>query len=246
MGPNEALAFLASDAYHPRRWKLSMMQLPGMVTSDGRFARLLSRQPAQKPLHDTALLEAEEWLAAPSLGALVPGWLIVLPRRPALNFRRWAEGSQSPLAALSEVASGLGLSPTDYIWFEHGPQAERTQVGCGVDYAHLHMLVRPPFAFDQLVSEVQADGLLAWTESKADSAYVQLDIETSYLALGQGQRALVATEVECAGSQYLRRAVARVIGRDYAWNYRTFPQHKNIASTVEIVRCLKDNAAIRG
>jgi hypothetical protein len=61
-------------------------------------------------------------VVAPTLGAIVPGWLIIVPRKAALNFRHWHEKQlKSPEAVIGEVLTHLGLAAEDIIWFEHVP-----------------------------------------------------------------------------------------------------------------------------
>lgn len=211
-----------------------------MTGTEGRFARLLGEFASRRPLYDTPILKSATWVAGPSLGALLPGWLIVIPRRAALNFRQWSEAGGSPLSILAELGFELGLGPLDYIWFEHGPRLEGTAVGCGVDYAHLHVLIRPPFSFDEFAANLCSDADLCWQQVCPDSIYAPSHSAVSYFAVGQGPRALFASEVESAGSQYIRRAVARLVGLESSWNYREFPQHENIQKTVELVDQLRD------
>lgn len=207
--------------------------------SEGRFARLLSGERNEDFLHDQVLLEDRDWVVAPSLGALVPGWLIVLPRRPALNFRRWSDGGGDPISVLSAVALRLGLQTEDYVWFEHGPGELGTTVGCGVDYAHLHMLIRPPFALETLIEGAVAGADIQWTESRANDAFSGLPSHASYLVIGGGDRAVFAENVESVGSQYLRRVVSRITGNESQWNYRLHPQHQNVALTARSVSAMR-------
>lgn len=215
------------------------MSAAQLQQSEGRFARLLSGERNDVSLHDQVLLEDQDWIVAPSLGALVPGWLIVLPRRPALNFRRWADGGGDPVSVLSAVALRLGLQAEDYVWFEHGPGELGTTVGCGVDYAHLHILIRPPFPLETLIEAAVAGTDLQWSESRPADAFNRLPSHASYLVIGGGDRAVFAENVESVGSQYLRRVVSRITGNEGQWNYRLHPQHQNVASTAQSVSAMR-------
>lgn len=237
-----ALANSLRGAYHDRRGTRQMTKLSEKTSTEGRFARLLASTIKVRPLHDTPLLESEDWVAAPSLGALIPGWLIVLPRAAALNFQQWSRADRTPLSVLASVAYQLGLKSHEYIWFEHGPRAKGTTVGCGLDYAHLHILINPPFTFNQLVDCVRSDDRVAWNDVQADDVYSRSAASGSYFAIGHGSRAFLASDVEVAGSQYIRRAIANLVGLSDTWNYRAFPHHENIQKTVDLVQGLKDAA----
>ena len=216
------------------------MHLSKKISTEKRFTRLLAHQTGDRPLYDTPVMESQTWVVAPSLGALLPGWLIILPRRAALNFRQWAKAGGDPFNVLAEVGAALGLERADYIWFEHGPRTEGTAVGCGVDYAHIHMLIRPPFSFDDFVTQLRSDDRVCWRNVSPSEIYAEPALAGSYFAVGHGDRALMASEVEEAGSQYIRRAVARLVGMDSAWNYREFPHHQNIKKTVDLVHGMRD------
>ncbi len=213
-----------------------MTDLINQHAPNHRFAALLAETSGPRAPHDTVLLQTSEWVAAPSLGALVPGWLVIIPKCPALNYRQWAARGGDPTRLLDEAAILLGLAPTDYIWFEHGPRAEHTLVGCGVDYAHLHMLIRPPFRGADLVGAAGAG--LTWVPIQRTGVYADAS-DAAYFAIGQGDKAWVASDVDAAGSQYLRRAVAGLLNQPTSWNYRTHPQDENVVRTIELVEALR-------
>lgn len=215
-----------------------MTDTTNLYSSNHRFSGVLASTPGPRPLCDTVLLEGSEWMATPSLGALVPGWLVVIPRRPALNYSRWAADGGDPIRVLAEAAASMGLTASDYIWFEHGPRAQHTAVGCGVDYAHLHMLIRPPFALADMVASVRSDARLSWTPVRPGEVYGSM-LDASYFVIGQGDEAWAALDVEAAGSQYLRRTVAHLLGKPTVWNYREHPHSDNVARTVTLVEALR-------
>ena len=241
--PQGVLAIRSRETYDPASGR-AMTDLTNDQFPAHRFAALLAEASGPHALHDTVLLQTSEWVAAPSLGALVPGWLVIIPRHPALNYRQWARRNGDPARLLDEAATALGLAPGDYLWFEHGPRAEHTLVGCGVDYAHLHMLIRPPFRGADLVSVASPDADLSWSSVRRVDAYAEADADTSYFVIGQGNEAWLATDVDDAGSQYLRRAVATLLGQPTSWNYRVHPQAENVVRTIELVENARVQLAV--
>jgi ATP adenylyltransferase len=182
-------------------------------------------------------METPDWVLAPTLGAIVPNWVIVVPRQPALNFRSWREqAGAEPFSIIEDVAVRLGVSPERILWFEHGPKYVGSPVGCGVDYAHLHLILDAPFLFEALMGQVREGSNLSWQATLSSQAYGQLAKDESYLVVGQGHRAAVAVKVDHIGSQFLRRMVAATAGQPDAWNYRHHPQSRNIAQTIETFR----------
>ena len=203
-----------------------------------RFGALLSG--AAEAIYDQLLLERGDWLIAPTLGAVISGWVLALPRMRVLSFRDWtAAGGQPAPAVLAEVQSHLGLKANEIIWFEHGPSRAGTLVGCGLDHAHLHILIRPPFDFAQLSELARSSSELQWFEEPASNAYRSVEGQASYCIAGSGDWAISASHVEGVGSQFFRRLVAALTDNPSSWDYRTAPHLDNIQSTVSTFRRLE-------
>ena len=49
---------------------------------------------------------------------------------------------------------------------------------------------------------------------------------------GRGDQFLLAQAVEAAGSQFFRKAIARIVDRDAAWDYRSHPHMENVVETI--------------
>lgn len=98
--------------------------------------------------YNTPVYETENFVVIPSLGALVEGWLLIVPKVFYLNF------SELPIEKLKEVNQIVDHLESCYrplfkasgsVVFEHGPAMKQSTAGCGVDYAHLHWV---PIDFD--------------------------------------------------------------------------------------------------
>lgn len=212
-----------------------------VLSGKPRFEALL--RGTATAMHDQLLLERPEWLVAPTLGAIVPNWLLILPRRPALSFRDWqAKGGERPEAVLRAVCMHLGLAFDEIIWFEHGPAAQGTSVGCGLDYAHLHVLVRPSFSFEAFAGLACELADLPWQHRHVDCSYSALGRQGSYCIAGSGDRSISTLHVDAIGSQFFRRVVSAVAGAGSAWDYRRFAHTRNIAITIETFRSLESAA----
>lgn len=209
-----------------------------IVSEKRRFEALLGN--AISAAHDQPLLERREWVVAPTLGAIVPNWLLAIPRRPALNFRDWAAtGGERAETVLHDIRKHLGLASKELIWFEHGPAIAGTTVGCGLDHAHLHILLRPTFTFTDFVARARGLARLNWQEGPVECGYVGLDRNASYYIAGCGDRVITASHVEGAGSQFFRRIVGSLTGHDAEWDYRKFPHVENITRTIRAFRSLE-------
>lgn len=189
---------------------------------------------------DRTLLDRLAWVVVPSIGAIIPGWLLVIPKRRALNFRDWiGDGLPEVREIMDELLKHLGLTPEEVIWFEHGPSAAQSVVGCGLDHAHIHVLISPPFSFSAFEAATRNGASLAWKDSDTGVDYSILDHARSYLIAGSGSRIIAATDVEIAGSQFLRRVVASLVGDEGGWDYRRAPHFDNVEATVSSFRALE-------
>src|SRR5262249_38676442 len=89
------------------------------------------------PICDRNLHDHPLAAVLPSLGSLVPGWLLVVPRVEALTIRDLPAHERAELLSLARAMAGAGMGIQPYV-FEHGPSKASTSMGCGVDQAHLH------------------------------------------------------------------------------------------------------------
>jgi ATP adenylyltransferase len=198
---------------------------------DSRFANILSGA-CPKPLYDTVLRDTRTMVVTPTLGSIIPNWILAIPKRRAVNAALWAQDERkAPLVAIRDIVGSLGRDPRDVIWFEHGAKEPRSIVGCGVDYAHIHVLLTPPFSFERLCEEAQTEAGLEWSFGHGD-AYAAIDSGRSYFVVGHNDQFMLAQSVEAAGSQFFRKAIARIVDRDATWDYRSHPHLENVAETI--------------
>ncbi len=198
---------------------------------NSRFANILS-DACPRPLCDTVLRDIGTMVVTPTLGSIIPNWVLAIPKRHAANAACWAcDGRCAPLLAIKDIACSFGCDPREIIWFEHGATEPRSVVGCGVDHAHIHILLTPPFSFDRLCTEAQTEVGLRWALGRGD-AYAAIDSSQSYFVAGHGDQFLLAQSVETAGSQFFRKAIARIVDRETRWDYRSHPYMENVMKTI--------------
>jgi len=218
-----------------REWgtKVGNKAIETWTANGGRFASLLSNDNCERASYNQPIFETHECVVAPTLGSILPNWLLVVPRSPAVTFRKWGGSKNRNVAELiGVVLEGLEISPEQAIWFEHGPSDKGSLVGCGVDYAHIHVLVRPPFSFEEFVASVVGASGLSWRRCLATDAYGSIDAASSYLIAGSRNGTVIAEQVESAGSQFFRRIVARLADKPEQWNYNNHPHLHNVQKTI--------------
>jgi ATP adenylyltransferase len=185
----------------------------------GRFFDAISRQSANE--WDTVLFEDDDVIVVPTLGSLVPYWLLLVPKIPALNFSDWRRRTScDPLSKIEIVTDHFGLGD-EVIWFEHGAVSEGCEVGCGVDYAHLHLLLEPPFNLEMFSETANQLSEPRWQSQSLISVYPERSRDEHYYVHGNLKGASML-QGKSLGRQFFRRVVAQLIGKPDAWDYRKF------------------------
>ncbi len=198
-----------------------------------RFDALLADGACPRPLYDQILLEEGGCVVAPTLGSIVPNWLLVVPRTPALSMVHLRDlVGIEPEKVVDRILARLQIAEGRTIWFEHGPRSFGSKVGCGIDQAHIHILIDAPFGFSQFATAARESGRFGWRNCETRNAYAHLCEGSSYLLAASAGEAIVAQEVDDAGSQFFRRMVAGLTGKRDEWDYRLFPHMDNVERTI--------------
>jgi ATP adenylyltransferase len=194
---------------------------------NGRFASLLQGQQASSEVWDTVLLETDEFIVAPTKGSIIPDWLLLIPKRPALNY---AEIVRSGLS--NPIEFGATIASENFVWFEHGASHLGSEVGCGVDYAHVHLLLNPEFSMSMFAAEVaELSSRHLWGDVKTAEVYASVSASEDYYAFGDASNARLLTGKNL-GRQFFRKVVANLVGEPDAWDYRSFPFDQNVMQTI--------------
>jgi ATP adenylyltransferase len=199
-----------------------------------RFETLLRRDSRARPLYDQILFETEKCVVAPTLGSILPYWLLVIPRTPFTNFANWrAETRIDPFDVVSKVQEALRVTSDRTIWFEHGPATSGSAIGCGVDHAHLHVILDAPFSFDEFAHAAVNAIDLDWRPGASKMVYRTIGSRRSYLIAASGDKSVYAQQVERAGSQFFRRLIAELVGLPEMWDYKTHMHIENVRRTLD-------------
>ncbi|MFZ5993413.1 MAG: hypothetical protein ACOYU4_00240 [Thermodesulfobacteriota bacterium] len=172
---------------------------------------------------DEPFASNDEFFAIASIGALVEGWTLIIPKSHQLSMR---DKYNSPLFGdfLGPVLSALIHRYGPLIAFEHGANTEGSITACGTAHAHLHLV---PFG-GSLFRELQ-NSEMKWIECHA-SEIASKSGEHEYLFYTElGTKELWQDPVgylhvlKNPVSQYFRRLIARRIGQSKVSDYKRFP-----------------------
>jgi ATP adenylyltransferase len=167
--------------------------------------------------------------AVPSFGAMVPGWMLIVPRTHVyslaeLDDREWAGFSTFLAAVRSKVEAVFGQT----VIFEHGSAGAGRKAGCGVEHAHLHIV---PLAVDlraviRGVRETVGD--YQW---QATNARPSVPVGMDYIYVEDATGSWI-TFAEALPSQVVRQALASRLGLtkwDWKDDHRTSVMSETLA-----------------
>jgi ATP adenylyltransferase len=209
-----------------------------------RFSGVFALNGEKPKSHNLIIAEEHGSVIVPTLGSIIPNWLLAIPRRYSMSFREHAQATgENPIRTVRSVSKRFGFKFFDVVWFEHGADIHGSETGCGVDYAHLHILLAPQFTLREMSNSVFGSTRVEWRCHTADAAYQHLSKNGNYYVFGSGDSCFVHDSGCALGSQFFRRQVAKLVGKPQAWDYRVFPFHENIELTLRLTSELSKAAA---
>lgn len=155
----------------------------------------------------------------PSVGSLVPGWLLVIPVEHVLTLADLRVTERHLFSAAVSAAENL-VAPLGegVVQFEHGPAGEGRSAGCGVDHAHLHVVPVRMRMRTSLHGLDQVAERLKWRQSDWPWT-ARRDTALDYLFVRETGGDGWIAEAETISSQVFRRAIARFVGQAH-WDWK--------------------------
>lgn len=204
------------------------------LRGDCRFCSL-DREGSAKHFYDQQLIRTQKYFVVPSLGSFVSGWVLVVPSEHTLNLAtKYQEPELVEIRRSAALVLKNAFQRTPRL-FEHGAMSSKSQTGCGVDHAHLHLV---PIEFSLQLSAKRYDPSLEWISAKA-SEIQDLTGGNEYLfysdeALDPDPSGIVAL-VKHPSSQFFRQVLARELGIGKDYDYRSNYFEDNIRETQHCV-----------
>jgi len=185
---------------------------------------------------DIELRTSRNFSVVPSLGSLVPGWILVVPRRPMLNLAQLSVDEKHELASLiDELRDAMTPFRGNVFQFEHGSRHVGSKTGCGIDQAHLHLV---PLQFD-LIEAVRStpNSPVDWSEANyCADPWAVISPTQEYALIRDPTNTTIVGTMRRSESQWIRKVIASRIRRPMDWNYTEYPGLENIRETVRIVQ----------
>ncbi len=194
------------------------------------FSKPFTLEPG---VQNRILFESEHFVAVPTLGALVQGWLLIVSKR-----HRICMGDLDPslleemVGFKNRVARVVEFHYGSVAVFEHGPSKPNQALGCGVDHAHLHIVPTECNLITGLSNIHQNDVLWQDSEGIQDAAeYHAKGFE--YLYIEQPTDKALIAKAHGFGSQLFRKVIAQHIGKPEWFDWKVYEGAKNIRLTIE-------------
>ena len=181
------------------------------------------------------ILEQDGFRAMPSIGQVVPGYLLLVPTR---HHRAFADMSLEELNAAEALKTALTEQMRsmygDCLFFEHGVRNPDSG-GCGISHAHLHVV---PFPVEKdPVDELVRAFPFEEVSSLVDLKRIQPSESYLYFESVQGNRYVFYPPY--IPSQYVRRLLAEALGIP-SWDWRQCGREDGLLNTLSQMSRLRD------
>jgi diadenosine tetraphosphate (Ap4A) HIT family hydrolase len=184
-----------------------------------RFCGFL-KSGSKKSEVDSPWMIGEQYAAFVSIGALVPGWSLIVPKEHKINLSKDYSNTYF-WQFIKEAASVIENNFGRFSIFEHGAFNFDSKTSCGTGHAHLHMV---PVSFS-LFDEAKAFNTEMTWEKCLVSEVAEKSKNSEYLfvadsfegALTQGHICLLKNET----SQFFRKVIATKLGIPEKFDYKT-------------------------
>jgi ATP adenylyltransferase len=184
-------------------------------------------------LHDRILFETNNFVVVPGLGQIVEGYLLIITKNHCSSMGDLPQRVYSELDWIIKSSSEIIKSyySSDCIAFEHGTSNPLQGGGCCIEHAHLHIA---PLNVDIVPYIVQTETYNAQNYPESARALLLRGKPYLYVSFSHknGSESLLLDATDLP-SQYMRRVIAKALGKADEWDWNIFLGEKEVES------CLK-------
>lgn len=189
------------------------------------FCDRLDRRQQDRPWYDFHIVdETDLFVTVACMGAFVPGYVLIVPRRHVFAM---ASLPASELGELARYEDGISRKLAGHwkhpVLFEHGScAAPDVATGACISHAHWHLV---PGDYDLGAHS------LVFTQALSFDALGVADRSNGYLMYRRRSSWFYNLDTK-PPSQYFRRIIAAQSGCPDEWDYLAFPHLDNMRSTI--------------
>lgn len=176
------------------------------------------------------IIETQNFFAISSIGALVEGWMLLVPKEHLCSMKS-LYADREFIEFANDIIAALLTCYGPVIAFEHGPNRENSATSCGTNHAHIHFV-----PYHSLLPKLQ-NMPLEWHECRASQIenFVSGNEYLFYCEPGSkwedplGQVHILKEPI----SQFFRKVIAEDLGCPERFNYKTRPDTVLTLNTIE-------------
>jgi diadenosine tetraphosphate (Ap4A) HIT family hydrolase len=191
------------------------------------FRRLFPREV----LADRIIKSTQNFVALAGLGALRPGYVLILPKKHMLSFAFLDQEVANEAEMLkADLIQQITFHFSDLIVFEHGPVSDESPAGGCISHAHLHLFPTAIDLFPRLSDEFQYTTI----KHTRELAYFR-EAHMPYIYYQKAQNGFAFAVNHPLPSQYMRRILWEAEGRPDEWDWELFLGYEDLVRTVRIL-----------
>jgi diadenosine tetraphosphate (Ap4A) HIT family hydrolase len=198
-----------------------------------RFCDIISGKYLYEDV-DEPIATSNEYVAIASVGALIEGWTLIVPKKHQLSMRNIYTRHDFSFF-VHDIVRSLSLQYGPLFAFEHGSNKDGSITACGTDHAHLHIV---PFS-DSLIPKLRRTSM-EWILSKpSEIAGISKNNEYLFYCEIESEKTWHDTVgylhiLKEPVSQFFRYMVAADLGLSDVSDYKRFP-HLDTAIKTRLV-----------
>jgi diadenosine tetraphosphate (Ap4A) HIT family hydrolase len=170
------------------------------------------------PYQDRILYENEHALVVPTIGSIVPNYLLIIPKRHVISCNDLSsEEIESLIQCKKKIEHNVGNGTI----FEHGSLSREKSGGASIEHAHLHFI---PVEIDHSIISNKLDF------KKINSIAEINSVDSEYLLIWN-KKGIYYAKSDSVPSQFLRKVIAEYFGVPDKWNWKEFPFVENMQHT---------------
>jgi diadenosine tetraphosphate (Ap4A) HIT family hydrolase len=185
------------------------------------FRRLVGQQVGHRVLRET-----EHFVVIPSLGQIVEGYLLIMPKAHVRSIALIDDGLKSELEQLyRETSEVLEYAYRRPIFYEHGMGFPDQGNGCCVDHAHIHA-VPVTLRVSSFLQSFRSQRI----KNVGDLSGIVRGIDYLYVEDASNDR--VVYYASKLRSQYMRYLIAEMVGAPDKGDWTIYPGVNELLSTI--------------
>ncbi|MBI4676194.1 MAG: HIT domain-containing protein [Elusimicrobia bacterium] len=188
------------------------------------FAAMFQGHPRERIVRET-----DNFVVLPTIGQIVEGYLLVLPKAHCLSLGHIPKENYRELEMLKdETVAVLSRVYCRPILFEHGAVSATRKGGACVTHAHLHVVPADVDLLPRIDHRMPRRSLGGLSELK-----VQVERGIPYLFYETRGGDRFVFDACRLPSQYLRRLLAIEVGAEYKWDWKAHSGLQELTSVLQ-------------